>query len=144
MHAQEKRSIITFIQEFERTQKKICRHKMSIMFNEICIYIFFFLCNTMTKWFAKSEYYFKIYQIKSIKTNPSVLDMILNNQIARPQPWRFGEWVVALHCHCSQVHSKPEWKHLIGSYLWPEFNKLFSNKWLMLNYDYHIAILDTI
>ena len=27
--------------EFERIQKKICRHKMSIMFNEICInYIF--------------------------------------------------------------------------------------------------------
>ena len=23
--------------EFERIQKKICRHKMSIMFNEICI-----------------------------------------------------------------------------------------------------------
>ena len=25
------------IQEFEQIQKKICRHKMSIMFNEICI-----------------------------------------------------------------------------------------------------------
>ena len=25
------------IREFERTQKKICRHKISIMFNEICI-----------------------------------------------------------------------------------------------------------
>ena len=25
------------IREFERIQKKICRHKMSIMFNEICI-----------------------------------------------------------------------------------------------------------
>ena len=32
-------SRITFIVfwEFERIQKKICRHKMSIMFNEICI-----------------------------------------------------------------------------------------------------------
>ena len=28
---------IKAIQEFERIQKKICRHKMSIMFNEICI-----------------------------------------------------------------------------------------------------------
>ena len=28
---------IKVIQEFERVQKKICRHKMSIMFNEICI-----------------------------------------------------------------------------------------------------------
>ena len=34
---------IKVIREFELTQKKICRHKMSIMFNEICIneeYIF--------------------------------------------------------------------------------------------------------
>ena len=29
---------IKVIREFERIQKKICRHKMSIMFNEICIY----------------------------------------------------------------------------------------------------------
>ena len=28
---------IKVIQEFERIQKKICRHKMSIIFNEICI-----------------------------------------------------------------------------------------------------------
>ena len=28
---------IKVIGEFERIQKKICRHKMSIMFNEICI-----------------------------------------------------------------------------------------------------------
>ena len=28
---------IKVIREFERMQKKICRHKMSIMFNEICI-----------------------------------------------------------------------------------------------------------
>ena len=28
---------IKAIREFERIQKKICRHKMSIMFNEICI-----------------------------------------------------------------------------------------------------------
>ena len=28
---------IKLIPEFERIQKKICRHKMSIMFNEICI-----------------------------------------------------------------------------------------------------------
>ena len=30
---------IKVIREFERIQKKICRHKMSIMFNEICLYI---------------------------------------------------------------------------------------------------------
>ena len=33
---------IKVIQEFERIQKKICRHKMSIMFNEICIYIYIY------------------------------------------------------------------------------------------------------
>ena len=31
---------IKVIREFERIQKKICRHKMSIMFNEICICIY--------------------------------------------------------------------------------------------------------
>ena len=31
---------IKVIREFERIQKRICRHKMSIMFNEICIYIY--------------------------------------------------------------------------------------------------------
>ena len=28
---------IKVIREFERIQKRICRHKMSVMFNEICI-----------------------------------------------------------------------------------------------------------
>ena len=46
---------IKVIREFERTQKKICSHKMSIMFNEICIneemlpkytyiYIYIYMC----------------------------------------------------------------------------------------------------
>ena len=35
---------IKVIREFERIQKKICRHKMSIMFNEICIYIYICMC----------------------------------------------------------------------------------------------------
>ena len=44
---------IKVIREFERIQKKICRHKMSIMFNEICIneemlpkytYIYIYTC----------------------------------------------------------------------------------------------------
>ena len=30
-------NMIKVIREFERIQKKICKHKMSIMFNEICI-----------------------------------------------------------------------------------------------------------
>ena len=35
---------IKVIREFERIQKRICRHKMSIMFNEICIYIHIYEC----------------------------------------------------------------------------------------------------
>ena len=35
--------IFFWIREFERIQKKICRHKMSIMFNEICIYIYIYI-----------------------------------------------------------------------------------------------------
>ena len=40
----------------------------------------------------------------------SVLDMTLNNLMVRfQQCWSFGECGVRLHCHCSQVHSGPEW-----------------------------------
>ena len=40
----------------------------------------------------------------------SVLDMTLNNLMVRLQQcWSFGECGVPLHCHCSQVHSGPEW-----------------------------------
>ena len=44
---------IKVIREFERIQKRICRHEMSIMFNEICIneemlpkytYIYIYIC----------------------------------------------------------------------------------------------------
>ena len=31
---------IKSIRQYERINKKICRQKMSIMFNEICIYIY--------------------------------------------------------------------------------------------------------
>ena len=34
---------IKAIREYERIQKKICRQKMSIMFNEICIYIYIYI-----------------------------------------------------------------------------------------------------
>ena len=49
----------------------------------------------------------------------SVLDMTLNNQMVRFQLYRnFGEGRAALHCYYSQVHSDPEWLHLIRFYLW--------------------------
>ena len=49
----------------------------------------------------------------------SVLDMTLNNLMVRfQQCWSLGECGVPLHCHRSQVHSGPEWWHLMGPYLW--------------------------
>ena len=32
--------------------------------------------------------------------------------------WHSKIWWAPLHCHCFQVHSGPEWSHLIGPYLW--------------------------
>ena len=43
MHKSIPQNTIKVIREFERIQKKICRHKMSIMFNEICIYIYIYI-----------------------------------------------------------------------------------------------------
>ena len=39
IHKSIPQNTIKVIREFKRIQKKICRHKMSIMFNEIYIYI---------------------------------------------------------------------------------------------------------
>ena len=55
---------IKVIREFERIQKKICRHKMSLMFNEICIneemlpkYIYFKLHDPAAhKYYSTLEY----------------------------------------------------------------------------------------
>ena len=45
------------------------------------------------------------------KTPPMrVLDTTLNNLIVRFQwYWSYGECAAPLYCHCSQVHSGPEW-----------------------------------
>ena len=53
------------------------------------------------------------------KTSPpmSVLDMTLSNLMVRLQRGKFEECGIPLHGHCSQVHSGPEWEHLIGSYI---------------------------
>ena len=50
---------IKVIQELEQIQKKICRHKMSIMFNEICIYnyIYIYVCVCVCVIF-KWQFYF--------------------------------------------------------------------------------------
>ena len=36
-------NIIKSIRQYEKINKKICRQKMSIMFNEICIYIYIYI-----------------------------------------------------------------------------------------------------
>ena len=41
-------------------------------------------------------------------------DMTLNNLMSSLQLWRFGKYGISLHCHCSQGHSDPEWRRLIG------------------------------
>ena len=71
--------------EFERIQKKICRHKMSIVFNEICIYIYIYIyiydnCHILTEdsYFYHQNYnlnilinklfnFWKIYNIQKIR-----------------------------------------------------------------------------
>ena len=55
---------IKVIREFERIQKKICRHKMSIMFNEICI----------NEEMLPKYTYFKLYIIYMFQQN-----LVLNN-----------------------------------------------------------------
>ena len=65
---------IKVIREFERIQKRICRHKMSIMFNEICIneemlpkytYIYSYMHNCMYIYIGK-YIYINIYICKYI------------------------------------------------------------------------------
>ena len=52
----------------------------------------------------------RLHLYRGIKPLPmSVLDMTLNNLMVKLQSRRFGEEGVPLHCHCSQVHSDPEW-----------------------------------
>ena len=60
---------IKVIREFERIQKKICRHKMSIMFNEICIYIYIYIyiyISYVHIHFSYASIYVCIYMIKYI------------------------------------------------------------------------------
>ena len=51
---------IKVIREFKRIQKKICRHKMSIMFNEICIYIYIYIYIYILLRFSKTTLLFWI------------------------------------------------------------------------------------
>ena len=55
---------IKAIQEYERIQKKICRRKMSIMFNEIYIYIYIYKWNLCV--------YIQAYSIKKVDITQGV------------------------------------------------------------------------
>ena len=44
--------------------------------------------------------------------------MTSRNQMVKLQSWNFEEYWEPLHCHLSQVHSDPQWHHLIGSDQW--------------------------
>ena len=48
---------------------------------------------------------------RGVKPPPTnILDITLNNLMVRFQwCWGFGECGALLHCHCSHVHSVPEW-----------------------------------
>ena len=75
---------IKVIREFERIQKRICRHKMSIMFNEICIneemlpkytyiYIYIYVCVCVCVCMYVYIYmyiYIYIYKIGSLTEKP--------------------------------------------------------------------------
>ena len=65
---------IKVIREFERIQKKICRHKMSIMFNEICIYIYI----SETRW---SLNHTPVKQNLQINLYPTPKQFFLNENI---------------------------------------------------------------
>ena len=52
--------------------------------------------------------------------------MTLNYLIVRLQSWSFGECIILLHCHYSEVHTKRLKKQLDGNYtrmLWAILNK---------------------
>ena len=53
----------------------------------------------------------RLHLCRGVRPRPtSVLDMTLNNLMVRfQQCWSFGECGVSFYCHCSQVHSDPEW-----------------------------------
>ena len=77
---------IKVIREFERIQKKICRHKMSIMFNEICIneemlpkytyiYIYIYIYIYMKKIEKVFQMWWIYYDVKSTLKRFSLINL---------------------------------------------------------------------
>ena len=105
------RNTIKVIREFERIQKKICRHKMSIMLNEIYIYIyiyiykipvtFFITCiQTISTFFFLSLYlssylYIYIYQI--------LIAWISEKKLGGFYHSGFSDYCLHLYCYIHNV-----------------------------------------
>ena len=68
----------------------------------------------------------RLHPCRGVRPLPtSFLDMTRNNLMVRFQwCWDFGKFEAPLHCYCSQVHSGPEWQHLI------ELNCILMLKWI--------------
>ena len=68
---------------------------------------------------------------KGVKPFPtSILDMTLNNQMVRLQPWRFGKNGVPLHCCCSQVNSgSNKTNYMCKKMTYVKLWLLYSNTW---------------
>ena len=94
------------------------------------------LCSSISAWLCV----FAIIAMSSSKSASVIVfaGYLLPLFFVSSKPWNFGECIVALHFHCSQVYSYPEWKHMTGFCLWVKYSsltlKLYENKWLMLNW----------
>ena len=69
-------------------------------------------CVLMLNWIIWNKTVHQLYLCRGVRPPPpmSVLDMTLINLMVRFHwCWGFGQCGALLHCHCSQVHSGPEW-----------------------------------
>ena len=77
-------------------------HKTNLAF------VFFFFFSAPSIWGCRIH---RLYRCRGVRHPPNDCpDMTLNNLMVRSQwCWGFGECGLPLHCHCSKVHSGPEW-----------------------------------
>ena len=102
-----------------------CHIDTNTQMQGILVLLYFIICPTtietgqLPSWLGRGLLNTPTASLQQGPPPTSVLDMTLNNLMVRfQQCWSFGKCGVPLHCHCSQVHSGPEWLHLIGPYLW--------------------------
>ena len=101
---------IKVIREFERIQKRICRHKMSIMFNEICIYIYIYIyptprtsrmCHKVKLLAEFNKLEFSVFLVKSVRA-------VEYTDCISAEGLRLLQWVscgpVGLGCRIHRLH----------------------------------------